>query len=274
MGALFSTTVHSHIFFPPATPIEQFDTLPFFRLLRTADEQQLPVPCAVYLPPPSTTRPSSSRYIVFSHGNATDMVHMDKYARHLAAITYETVVMYDYIGYGAAAAAAAPTEDGCYASLAAVVHYLRADLRIDASDIFLVGQSLGTGVVVDYAATHSWPTPIMLISPYKSICRVVVDSSMPIDKFVSSAKMPRLLCPVKICHGDRDTVIDISHGKELYELTPWARRMDPVWLPGVGHNNILGALSPSHFRDMFRGASDIILKNRAERRQRRKKGET
>jgi pimeloyl-ACP methyl ester carboxylesterase len=250
MGPVFSATVNSHIFFPPPTPAEQFTALPNFRVLSTPDGQL--VPCCVHLP----QKRSISRYIVFSHGNATDIAQMAEYARYLAASTGAAVVMYDYIGYGAAVTRATtlPTEAGCYASLAAVVQFLTTEMRIDASNIILVGQSLGTGVVVGFAAARRWVAPIMLVSPYKSICRVVVDSSLvdPIDRFVSSEKMRRLRCPVKICHGDSDAVIVIGHGKELYRLTPELLRMDPVWLAGVGHNDILRALESHHFMDLFR----------------------
>jgi pimeloyl-ACP methyl ester carboxylesterase len=99
-------------------------------------------------------------------------------------------------------------------------------------------------IVVDYISKYKWTTPTILISPYKSICKVVLDSSLtrPIDKFRSLSKLSSVKCPIKIFHGEADEVINISHGKEIYKNLG-NKTFDPVWLAGIGHNNILEAIN-------------------------------
>ena len=46
---------------------------------------------------------------------------------------------------------------------------------IRESQITLIGQSLGTGIVVEYCKKTNWKNPIILLSPYKSIVRVQYD---------------------------------------------------------------------------------------------------
>src|SRR5258705_194298 len=83
------------------------------------------------------------------------------------------------------------------------------NMNIEEKNIILIGQSLGTGIVIDYVSKNKWDSPIILISPYKSIISVVCDSSIvkPIDKFQSLKKIKSITCPVKIFHGKEDKTI-------------------------------------------------------------------
>jgi hypothetical protein len=128
-------------------------------------------------------------------------------------------VCYDYVGYGLSKCAnnidiVYPTEDGCYRSIEIMMDVLNKKY----DKIFLVGQSLGTGVCVDYCSKTDWIDPIILISPYKSLVRVMADSclSSTIDSsFNILDKVPKLKCPVKIIHGKNDKLICVEHGVEI-----------------------------------------------------------
>lgn len=155
------------------------------------------------------------------------------------------VLIYDYPGYGLARSKPF-SEKGCYDNLANVVEW--AKLRYQ--HIALIGHSLGTGVVMDYAATHDWKTTVFLISPYKSMGHVVTDTSAcssikSIDKFGTYYKLETIVCPVKIYHGEADTVIDIQHSRDLF---PSLRNQtyEPTWLANVGHNDILDVVIRDH----------------------------
>lgn len=64
-----------------------------------------------------------------------------------------TSVSYDYIGYGMSEGE--PSEENCLKSLSLVVDYYNNYKEL------LIGQSLGTGVVVDYVSTNEWTLPII-----------------------------------------------------------------------------------------------------------------
>lgn len=223
---------------------------------RTANNQRV---AAFLIKPDSNSTPK--KYIIFSHGNGSDIADMHGYCSMLANQLQAGVLIYDYIGYGLShdidddgmpmvgrPDSTLPTEQGCYDSIEASINYL-CDLKINPADIYLVGHSLGTGITVDYVAKHNWQQPIILISPYKSICKVVLDSSCTslIDKFTTQSKLDKVVCPVKIFHGINDTLINIKHGKELYNKLI-NKALEPVWFENTGHNDILEKITIEHYQ--------------------------
>lgn len=204
---------------------------------------------------PVNYEPKIRKCILFSHGNGADIISMIDFCTILANEFKMNTVCYDYPGYGLSIKLSDnndktyPTELGCYASIKIMMDYLKDNYDI----IYIVGQSIGTGVCVDYCANNTWTTPIILISPYTSIARVISDTTLTssIDSsFNSYEKINLLKCPVRIIHGDADTLIDISHGKTMYQALP-DKTLDPIWLEGVGHNDILSNIGRKHLRDVF-----------------------
>lgn len=206
------------------------------------------------------THPSSEKWIVFAHGNASDISSMLSFCNEMSDELEANVMLFDYVGYGTSKGSC--SEEGCYEALQCVVDYMIDDLKITASEIFLVGQSLGTGVVSDFAYRNQWKNPIMLISPYKSIVSVVSEcsastssftaktSSVQMDKFCTLDKIGKITCPVKIIHGENDELIDVSHGKTLFDNLP-NKSLKPVWLPRTGHNDILHKIPLSAYKELF-----------------------
>lgn len=196
-------------------------------------------------------RLDNKKVILFSHGNASDVLASYRYCEFLANIYGIDCVCYDYVGYGLSTKEGVtnPTEEGCYESIKIMVEYLRE--KYDT--IYLMGQSLGTGVCIDYCSKNEWSTPVILISPYKSLVRVMFDSSLSsgLDtSFNTYEKLPNVTCPVKIIHGDADTLINISHGKKLYEKLN-NKTLEPYWVIGAGHNDILEYIKYEHLADVF-----------------------
>lgn len=198
---------------------------------------------------------SLRKCILFSHGNSSDIITMRSFCRYLANIFNMDCVIYDYLGYGASRdlnqrnKKTHPTESGSYISIKMIMSHLKEKYDI----VYIVGQSLGTGVCVDYCATNDWTTPIILISPYKSIATIISNSLMTSSFdccFNTFEKINKLKCPVKIIHGDSDLLIDISHGKDIYQALP-DKSLNPVWLKGVGHTDILNNLTIDHLLEVF-----------------------
>lgn len=214
---------------------------------------------AICINPENNNEPSlpPTKYIVWSHGNGTDIYDMYPYFTMLADKLNVCIIAYDYIGYGLSENIR-PKEKLCYESLETVMKHLLCELKINALDIYLVGHSLGTGVVIDYMSKNDWKTPSILISPYKSICRVVANTSCvsPIDKFESNKKLSQIDCPIKIFHGESDELINISHAVDLYDNLK-DKSLLPVWFTGVGHNNILQWITKEHYLEVLEYISNI-----------------
>ena len=119
--------------------------------------------------------------------------------------------------------------------------------------ILLVGQSLGTGIVVDYISKqqNKWSNPVILISPYKSIPKIItqynlIEFLICKNKFCTYDKIIKTICPIKIFHGCIDNLIPISHSEELFELTP-NKSIQPTWFDNTGHNDILNKIDMDEY---------------------------
>jgi len=180
----------------------------------------------------------TNRYVIFSHGNGCDISGMDSYYKFLNQQFNVGVIGYDYQGYGLSQGK--PTEKTCYEDLESVINMCINEMHIDKKDIILIGHSLGTGVTVDYVSKHTWNTPIILISPYKTIATVATDTSCvaPIDKFTTIKKINKVNCPVKIFHGLVDDLINVTHAKEIYQKLN-NKTFPLTIIDYCDHNNIL-----------------------------------
>ena len=182
-----------------------------------------------------------NKIIIFSHGNGTDNYDMFTYLNLLSTYLGVIVVSYDYPTYGLSEGKL--SENTCNNSLSIVMwHYLKSNKKV-----LLIGQSLGTGIVLDYVYHTKWSSPIMLISPYKSIPKVLIDndfieSCVSYNKYQSHKKINNITCPVKIFHGNDDKLIDISHSKYLYKNLK-NKTLKPVWINNVGHNDIINKIT-------------------------------
>jgi pimeloyl-ACP methyl ester carboxylesterase len=192
-------------------------------------------------------------YILWSHGNGCDLIesHSVIKALHSEMGGHVGIVMYDYEGYGLSSGQC--RETNCYRDLKIMVKFCRKKLRIPKDRLFLLGHSLGTGVVIHYVSNSpEWRTPIILLSPYKSISRVLVDPHWSdlltnfaincLDRFTSIDKYGKINCPVVIYHGMKDSLIDFRHSIELRKLNK--KRTTLILLKRAGHNDILSHIDP------------------------------
>ncbi len=186
------------------------------------------------------------KILIFSHGNGCDIYTFYPYLLELSINLNVLVVCWDYPEYGLSEGEL--DEHSCYLGLTYVIeHYKKLSKKI-----LLVGQSLGTGIVVDYVSKFKWISPVILISPYKSIPKVLVDLNLIEylickNKYASWEKIINTQCPIKIFHGSQDTLINISHSKELYELVP-NKLIKPTWFENTGHNDILNKISIQDYK--------------------------
>lgn len=236
--------IDSLVFMPPKRSLIEGD-----RIMPHLDTVDGKLAYRVFSSDSSEARPK--KLMIFAHGNACDLFSLGPDLYYLASKLGIPVLAFDYPGYGESEGV--PTEASAYRSLARIVDHATQTMGYHPSQILLCGQSLGTGVVAHYAyfSRGFWEAPIVLISPFRSIVKVVSHSPLfgtlgsfaslasPLDRFVSEAKMKDLRCPVKIVHGLADTLIPPDHARALLESLPLHLRLTPTFLEGIGHNDIL-----------------------------------
>ncbi len=87
--------------------------------------------------------------ILYSHGNGGNLSMRQMNILHWRDATKQAVLIYDYPGYGKSTGM--PTEAGCYAAADAAYDWLIDKQQIAASQLLLVGSSLGGAMAVDLA---------------------------------------------------------------------------------------------------------------------------
>ncbi|KAF9680679.1 hypothetical protein SADUNF_Sadunf06G0146700 [Salix dunnii] len=158
--------------------------------------------------------------VLYSHGNAADLGQMHELFIELRAHLRVNIMSYDYSGYGASSGK--PSEFNTYHDIEATYNCLKKDYGIKQEDLIVYGQSVGSG-----------PT-LHLASRLQKLRGVVLHSAI-----LSGI---RVLYPVKmtfwfdIFKGTNDDIVDLSHGKRLWELAK--EKYDPLWVKGGGHCNL------------------------------------
>lgn len=182
--------------------------------------------------------PGGKKLVVFFHGNGEVMGSMQDLAlMMLRAGT--SVLMAEYPGYGYAAQYKV-SEANIYADSEALLRVMGETYGHRSEDIVLWGFSLGTGVAVEMAA-RKLGQRLVLMAPLTSASAAArhhfffAAAWLVTDDFNNKAKAPGITYPVLIIHGDRDSVIPFTMGKELAGLFPNAE-MVPV--AGADHNNL------------------------------------
>lgn len=196
---------------------------------------------------------SYNPYILWSHGNGSDLMELYPIIKnlHTRLSGQIGIIVYDYEGYGLSSGQS--REINCYRNLDMMIEFCKTRLNIPLDRLFLLGHSLGTGVVINYVSKITeWKTPIILLSPYKSISRVLVDPHWTdiltnfivncIDRFKSIDKIENITCPIVIYHGMRDTLIDYHHSIELRKKNK--TRTTLILIKRAGHNDILNHIDP------------------------------
>lgn len=194
---------------------------------------------AHYIKIEPTFNDNPKRVIIYSHGNSGNVYLCYKYCKLLADTLKITVITYDYVGYGASYAF--PNEKMCYKSLDCLIKELT-----DYNNIYLIGRSLGTAIVVDYLSKNKWSDPVILISPLKSILTLVIDIkyNIPFDKFNTYNKLRRIDCPLLIYHGVKDSVIPVSHADDIIDyLSNNKKNINIKYLHEADHEDILSHIN-------------------------------
>lgn len=195
--------------------------------------------------------PGKPTFLYF-HGNGGGLIHRAERIARFARDGYG-VFMPAYRGYSGSTGSpseAAIIED----ARLAYAHLIAQGLR--PRDIVLYGESLGTGVAVQLAASAEVGA-VVLDSPYTSLVDIAkrLYGFMPvktfmIDSFASSAHIARVKAPLLILHGSLDSVVPVELSEMLYAMAPEPKRR--VVLNGAGHSDIFAFGAMQALQDFLR----------------------
>ena len=180
--------------------------------------------------------PGAPLATLYLHGNGG---YLSVYSEHLLAIRQagNSVLIIDYRGYGQSTGS--PSEQGLYTDAQAGYQWLRQK-GYPGERIILQGLSLGTAVAVEIASRNKIGG-MVLEAPLSSARAVaagilpVIGWTLPLG-FDSIAKIPRLQAPLLVIHGDRDRVINLSLGRDLFAAAPEPKEF--LMVPGAGHEDL------------------------------------
>lgn len=171
------------------------------------------------------------------HGNAGHAVHRAAYADALQRAANLEVRILEYPGYGA--------RDGesTERSLCAAADEAMAVLG-GSNRVYVVGESLGTGVACYLAGAYSNRVAgVLLVTPYDRLTRVA-QSHYPFlptrlimhDRFDSVDHLRRYSGPLYVWLGGSDVVVPTPLGQSLYDDYRGPKRLHEA--PGAGHEDV------------------------------------
>ena len=196
--------------------------------------------------------------ILYLHGNAESLLTE---ADTLQAIARETgcdAYAVEYVGYGPRRWEGPPSERRLVADAAAALDFIRA--RHAGVPTVVWGTSLGTGVALGLAATAAGARVdgIILQSAFLSLLTSqtdggrfdipglswIVQRSLDDGDFFKNAEAAARLGrqpggaapPALVVHGQKDELVPLKHGLELFELYPGRKTF--ALLEGAGHNDV------------------------------------
>jgi fermentation-respiration switch protein FrsA (DUF1100 family) len=173
---------------------------------------------------------------VFFLGNADTVINYGFLADTLAERGIGLLAL-SYRGYGGSTGS--PSEAGLITDGVAAFDWVAE--RHDGP-IVLIGQSLGSAVAVAVAAKRQMAGMVLISAPDSllSLARRHYPY-LPVgplfrDPFRSDLRIDEVEEPKLFLHGDDDSIVPLSHGRALFELTPGPKEFRV--LHGRGHNDL------------------------------------
>jgi pimeloyl-ACP methyl ester carboxylesterase len=178
-------------------------------------------------------------HLLLCHGNAGNVGDRVLHAELLTAVGFD-VMLFDYRGYGRSSGR--PDEAGTYEDAHAALACLREQPGVDPGRVFYLGESLGGAVAIELATAHP-PAGLVLLSTFTSVramARVhypVLPAALVPNAYPSLDLIRELHVPLLVLHGDRDDIVPLEQGRELFDAAPGPKQMRVY--QGAGHNDLL-----------------------------------
>lgn len=173
--------------------------------------------------------------LLYFHGNAGNLLsRAGRMGEYLAK--GRGMLMLSYRGYGGSGGR--PTEANNVADAGLAYRWLLEN-GVAPGNILLYGESLGSGVAVQLAEKEP-VGGVILDAPYTSIADVGarIYPFLPVQRFIidrydSLSRIDRIDAPLLIVHGELDTLIPITMGRELFQRAREPKQFGAI--AGAGH---------------------------------------
>jgi uncharacterized protein len=199
------------------------------------------------------SHPDAAGAILYCPGNAGNLEGRGSLVRALHDALGESVLIFDYPGYGKSEGT--PGEAGCYAAADAAYRWLVDNQHVPPDHIVLYGESLGGGVAVEQASRRACRA-LVLVRTFASIpavaeARVSVSvGSLVRSRFDSVSRLGRCTQPVLIAQADADRLIPFEHGERLRAACGGPNEF--YRLHGLDHNDPLPEPFYARLREFLR----------------------
>jgi len=196
------------------------------------------------------------RYVIYFHGNATNVGELAPYAREWSRELQARLLLPEYPGYapgvGDEPARTNPSDMWSIARVGpAAVQYAQQWIseQSDASEwqLFIVGRSLGAVPALAGAlrAASATLSGVILFSAFASARELVKDytfslgSAFVADRMRNVDAVRALVAPLLIVHGTADTLVAPRHARLLRNAAQEAVPLTVKLLDGATHNSYL-----------------------------------
>ena len=185
------------------------------------------------------TSPGARGRILIVHGNGGSAIDRLFYVDKLQAVLPLDVYILEYPGYGPRPGA--PTQKSLFAAADEAIGLLKRE-----GPVYLMGESLGTGVAAYLAGTYpELVRGVLLIAPYHNFTEVAA-YHMPLlpvrwlllDKYPSAKYLAAYHGPVAVLVAARDELVPNQFGRRLYDAYPGPKKL---WEDAdATHNSLIG----------------------------------
>lgn len=181
--------------------------------------------------------------VIAFHGNADVSRWFIPWATRLAREADACVLLPEYRGYDGIVGG--PTYSTSALDAEAAMDFLTRRLGISHTDVVLYGHSLGSAVAAELAA-HDPPRALVLQSPLSTAKAMAARLGVPgisglwrvISRihFDTPTRVHNLRAPVWVSHGDRDVVVPVRMGREVFAAAE--NKGELLVVRGAGHNDV------------------------------------
>jgi fermentation-respiration switch protein FrsA (DUF1100 family) len=200
-----------------------------------------------------------SAVLLWCHGNAGNIIHRLENLAALHKIGL-SVFLFDYRGYGRSEGM--PSEPGLYQDALAAYEVLTKAKQVPPERIVLFGRSLGAAVAGTLASQRP-AAGLILESAFPSVEALAKFHywGLPMHWLVSAKynladRLRQVSRPVLVIHGDRDSLVPLQLGQEVFEAARPPK--DLYVVHGAGHNDLVWIGGAPYFERLRRFAKDVV----------------
>ena len=135
-----------------------------------------------------------------------------------------------------------PTEKNLYIDADAAIKWIKKETNYEDKDIIIYGESLGSGVAVEFGTRHIFKS-IILEAPFTSIIDIAKKRYFiyPIkylifDHFDNYSKINKINSPILIISGKKDEIVPHYHSKKLFNKANSPK--ENLFIDEAIHNNL------------------------------------